>query len=330
MLPLQCLGISNQHEVGHSQEQPRVDDPGNPPGLRLPFLRILQRANPAVEEVIAVVGRKGLAVPLVEHGLTPQLPQAPLAERECEGDDLDGEFPPGPEPRHQFFGPHQDNQATGRRRHDLFPQQGPPITLDQVGRGIDFVGSIDRQVKPARLGERDQGNVQFAGQLLGLDRSGHTANCESIANPGRQGPHKLLRGPPRSQPKGHSRRDFAEGTVEDRHDEARKVAESTGLTTLDWLPALWRLRYHTPRRPGPQVAIPGPPHGGATARRSPPRAPASGATTFKKTIWPVSLRQNLPGEELDGEELHGEPCRPNSPCRTLRPATVVGLSPTRR
>ena len=75
----------------------------------------------------------------------------------------------GKRPRVDPFGIVGDHDHAIRRRgHDLLPQQRAAAALDQVERGIDFVGAVDREVEPVDLVERGQRNPAALRRRRGL------------------------------------------------------------------------------------------------------------------------------------------------------------------
>ena len=59
-----------------------------------------------------------------------------------------------------FIGDH--DHAIRGRGHDLFPQQRAAAALDEIERGIDLVGAIDRQIEPVDVVERGQAEYRTA------------------------------------------------------------------------------------------------------------------------------------------------------------------------
>src|SRR5205814_10264946 len=98
--------------------------------------------NPALRVVVVVVRAKGPAAFRAELVANYERCEAALTKRRAEWDDFDRQQPMRAEHRHALSLPHENDQASCRRRHNLFAQQGAATAFDQVEVRRYFVGAV--------------------------------------------------------------------------------------------------------------------------------------------------------------------------------------------
>jgi hypothetical protein len=96
------------------------------------------------------------------------------------------------------------DHAIRRRRHDLLPQQRAAAALDQVERGIEFVGAIDGEIEPVDLVERGQGDLALLRLNASNLRGRYADHAQPTGNPLAQQFDKMLRGRTGAEPQLHA------------------------------------------------------------------------------------------------------------------------------
>ena len=96
--------------------------------------------------------------------------------------------------------------------NDLLAQQRTAAALDDIERGIDFVGAVDGQVEPVDIVERGQRNAASHRIVAGRLRGRHAHDIESAAHPLTEQFDKMLRGRAGAEPELHAVANLLERT----------------------------------------------------------------------------------------------------------------------
>ena len=96
------------------------------------------------------------------------------------------------------------NHAIGGCRHDLLPEQCPAAALDQVERGIDLVGAVNRQIEPVDVVEGGQRNAAALGLHARRLRGRNAHNSHSGADFLTQEVDEMLGGRAGAEPQPHA------------------------------------------------------------------------------------------------------------------------------
>src|SRR5271170_4281575 len=122
--------------------------------------------------------------------------------REAKWNDLDRQWKRA-EPWHELGRIDDDDHALRGGGDDLLAQQRPAAALDQIELGIDFVGTVDRQVEFRQLVERRERNAErlrLRGRRL---RGRDAANVETRFDPFAHEIDELPRGRAAAEPELH-------------------------------------------------------------------------------------------------------------------------------
>src|SRR5204862_1743391 len=141
-----------------TDEQTVLDDADNRIDPPLGFQRIVQRAEPAVEDEIAAVRDKGLCcVGAAQLGMSAELFESGGGRLPAELRNLDRQRPTFAEPVDELVLIDDDDEPAARGGNDLLAQQSAAAALDQIeGGALHLIGTIDRKVDPPVLGKARQ------------------------------------------------------------------------------------------------------------------------------------------------------------------------------
>ena len=183
--------------------------------MRVESLGVGQRRNAALKNVVAVVRDKGPAAFRAEFAANTERCEAALTKRRAEWDDFDRQQPMRAEHRHALFLAHENDQASCRRRHNLFAQQGAATAFDQVEVRRYFVGAVHRDVDRLDLAERRERNAELSGKVRSRLRSGDAAHPQAGSHCPGESVNEPARRPPRAQADNIAVLDELKGTLGD-------------------------------------------------------------------------------------------------------------------
>ena len=162
-------GPATSRSVASPRKRPCSTIPGASVEQRREPGRVGDRAEGAVEDPVPLVGHELGAVGSAAHGhrrahVVEVLGLRPPPELR----DLHRQHAPRPELRRGLAVVDDDHLAHARLRDHLLPPQRASRALDEVERGIDVVGAVDREIDHRVLGQRGERDARR--DRLGLAR----------------------------------------------------------------------------------------------------------------------------------------------------------------
>jgi len=217
-----AIVASNKDDVGYSNEQTGSYDARNQPKLVIEPGRVENRSSTAIENEIAVVRNEVLTpIVLANERLEAELADFTDTESRSERNHLDGQFAALAEALHHFFRADENYSALAGRSHNLFADQRPTPSFDQVQLEIDFVGAIYVDRKAFGFIEGRELDSEPGCEICTILRGRNAADVEAA---GGQGMDESRSSSARAQAYYRTRTDIAEGRFAQLLDRIRCVA----------------------------------------------------------------------------------------------------------
>ena len=168
------LGARQHRHAGETDEQPVLDDARYGGQQARQARRIGYSSEMGIDDPVAAIGDKNVAVPAFSDHHLPgnagfaQMPwpwRAASPRGRTGSTSIGSGKRPSTSTHLDVVGDH--DHAIGRRGDDLFTQQCAAAALDEIERGIDLVGAIDRQIEPVDVVERGQRRCRSAPRRRG-------------------------------------------------------------------------------------------------------------------------------------------------------------------
>ena len=182
------LRARQHHRAGKADEQPVLDHAGDQAQQACQARRILYSSEMGVDDPVAAIGDKNVAVLAFPQHHLPGNPA--FGKRACHGATGRGETERNHLDRQRKAAEHIDpfglvrdhDHAIGGGRHDLFPEQRAAAALDEVERAVDLVGAVDGEIETVDLVQRRQPHAALFGLRAGRFRGRNAHHIQAGAD----------------------------------------------------------------------------------------------------------------------------------------------------
>jgi len=156
-----------------------LDDTGDLFHLIGKGLRVGDGSAGTVEDVLALVGSKGLTAGLAKVRMKVELLEAMSGLFPGEGEDLNGQSESAEE-SHDFGGVRDDDELMTGGCNDFFAEESSATALDEGESGSNLVGTVDGEVDVGDVVKFDEGDAGFTACLFGHARGGDAADSPLV------------------------------------------------------------------------------------------------------------------------------------------------------